>query len=251
MLVNKVFSYLKLLKRLNMLKTLYFNLRMLAFKDALKFPFLFFGKVEFGNLNGVIKIIDVPIKPGLFRWGVVCDGFAPSNMPSKFSLGKNAVLEIRGHVEIGCGVVFRLQGHLTMLNHSFMGAKTLVICADHIFIGESSRIGFGSIIMDTNHHFVIFNDCIRPRQGHIIIGNFCWIGNNSTINKGCVLPNYTIVSSKSFVSKDYSSCGENCLLVGSPAVVKKQGVRRVFDENLEQQVQAYFDLNKNAECYYL
>ena len=47
--------------------------------------------------------------------------------------------------------------------------------------------------MDTNHHYIVHDGCVHRKEGSIIIGNRCWIGNNSHISKGCVLPSNTIL----------------------------------------------------------
>lgn len=250
MQIKNITSYVRLFCKINFFKTLYFNFKMLRIKDACKFPFLFFGNVEFGHLSGKIRFL-TPVKAGLFRWGVEYDGFTPSKMPSKFSLGRNAILEIGGRVDIGCGSVFRIMGHIILSNNSLIGSRSIVVCNKKIFLGINTRVAFGGILMDTNHHFVINNNCVHPKEGSIIIGDFCWIGNNTTISKGCILPNKTIVAAKSFVAKDYTDCGENCLLVGCPAKVKQNGINRLYNRYLEEVIQTYFDINEEEKCYYL
>ena len=247
---ERIKGYFKLLVRLNYLKTLYFNFKMLPLKDACKFPFLFFGKDEFGTLTGSI-VISSSIKTGMFRWGVMIDGFTSSKVSSHFSLGRKARLEINGRVDVGCGVVFRILGDLTLLNNSFIGSRTVVACSHKIFLGEFVRVAFGNVLMDTNHHYIVHDGCVHRKEGSIIIGNRCWIGNNSHISKGCVLPSNTIVAARSFVAKDYRECGEYCLLVGSPAKMKQTDVRRLYDLKLEQAIQNYFDLHENEETYCL
>lgn len=246
----KLGVYINFFLKLNIVKTVYFNFKMLSFRDACRFPCLFFGNVEFGHLLGEVRFV-TPVKYGLFRWGVEYDGFTSIKMPSKFSLSKNAILEIRGKADIGCGSVFRIMGHIILSNNSFIGSRSIIDCCKKIFLGINTRIAFGSILMDTNHHFVIQDNCVYPKDGSIIIGDFCWIGNNTTISKGCVLPNRTIVAAKSFVAKNYVGYGENCLLVGCPAKVKQNNVSRLYNRQLEEFIQMYFDSNAEDMCYYL
>lgn len=159
---ERIKGYFKLLVRLNYLKTLYFNFKMLPLKDACKFPFLFFGKVEFGTLTGSI-VISSSIKTGMFRWGVMIDGFTSSKVSSHFSLGRKARLEINGRVDVGCGVVFRILGDLTLLNNSFIGSRTVVACSHKIFLGEFVRVAFGNVLMDTNHHYIVHDGCVHRK----------------------------------------------------------------------------------------
>lgn len=250
MSINRFLLYFRTLYKLNIIKTLYFNFKLLKLKDAIKLPFLFFGNVKLGKLSGNV-LFTVPVETGIFRWGVDYEGFAPSNMPSSFSLGKHAILEIRGRSDVACGVVFRISGHLILSKGSFIGSKSIVVCDKKISIGICSRIAFGSVLMDTNHHFVIYNNQVTPREKAITIGDYCWIGNNSTIGKGCVLPNNTIIAAKSFISKDYTELGENCLLAGCPAKVKQNGIRRLYNIEIEENIQEYFNAHKDVKFYYL
>lgn len=165
---ERIKGYFKLLVRLNYLKTLYFNFKMLPLKDACKFPFLFFGKVEFGTLTGSI-VISSSIKTGMFRWGVMIDGFTSSKVSSHFSLGRKARLEINGRVDVGCGVVFRILGDLTLLNNSFIGSRTVVACSHKIFLGEFVRVAFGNVLMDTNHHYIVHDGCVHRKEGSILL----------------------------------------------------------------------------------
>ena len=149
------------------------------------------------------------------------------------------------------GTVFRIIGHLILSNNSYIGSKSVVACNKRITIGSCSRIAFGSILMDTDHHFLLYDGKVRPKEGEIKIGDYCWIGNNTTISKGCILPNNTIVAAKSLVSKNYTDEGENCLLAGSPAKVKRTGITRLYNRELEDTIQKYFDSNVNAGFYCL
>ena len=52
-----------------MLKTIWFNFKMLPFKQAVRLPVFIFGKTEFRDLSGKI-IIDCPrVWPGMIRIG--------------------------------------------------------------------------------------------------------------------------------------------------------------------------------------
>lgn len=135
MSIKLFISYIRLFLKINFFKTIYFNFKKLRFKDACRFPCLFFGNVEFGHLSGEVRFT-VPIKFGLFRYGVESDGYAPSRMPSKFSLGRNSVLEINGRSDIGYGSVFRICEHIILSNNSFIGSNSAVGCDKEIYLGK-------------------------------------------------------------------------------------------------------------------
>lgn len=55
-LLRKVYHFLILLRRVNLIKTIYFNFKMLPFNQAIKIPILLYGKIVFHNLSGKLTI---------------------------------------------------------------------------------------------------------------------------------------------------------------------------------------------------
>lgn len=112
-----------------------------------------------------------------------------------------------------------------------------------IVFGGNSRISWDCQIMDTAFHYVenLLDGDIKPLTSPIVLGNNIWIGNRTTIAKGTVLPDYTIVASNSLVNKDFSSIGENCLIAGLPAKLKQQNIRRVFDSKVQKKLDKKFN----------
>ena len=99
MSLKKLSGYIKILRNLNIFKTILFNFKMFKFKDAYKLPCLFFGHVEM-EVHGSV-LFTVPIRTGIFRFGIENDGFAPRKARSKFSIGETGILEIRGRADVG------------------------------------------------------------------------------------------------------------------------------------------------------
>ena len=58
-------NILQLFIKLNLFRTIYFNFRVLPIRQALKFPFHFYGKVSFVNLSGKFEIVSDEIKFGM------------------------------------------------------------------------------------------------------------------------------------------------------------------------------------------
>ena len=118
---------------------------------------------------------------------------------------------------------------------SFIGSNARIMCFEYISLGDTCEITWDCQIMDTSFHYIenLLDGEIKPLTKPIVIGNNVWIGNRTTISKGAILPDYTIVASNSLVNKDFTSIGENCLIAGLPAKLKQQNIRRIFD-NKEQ-----------------
>jgi hypothetical protein len=82
-----------------------------------------------------------------------------------------------------------------------------------ISIGKGSWIAPNVGIITANHNI---NDLISHEEAKdVVIGEYCWIGMNSTILPGVVLGPKTIVGAGSVVTKSFVE--GNCIIVGNPA----------------------------------
>lgn len=105
--------------------------------------------------------------------------------------------------------------------------------------------------MDTNFHYIINTDngiTTYPKE-KIMIGKWSWVGNHTTIQKGTILPDYTIVGSNSLLNKDYSQVPSYSLMGGAPAKFIKTGLRRVFNVKSEKMLNDWFEKNSMSEKY--
>lgn len=70
----------------------------------------------------------------------------------------------------------------------------------------------------------------HPMTKPIHLGQYCWIGNRSTLMPGTVLPDRIIVASNSLLNKNYVVRGVQpySILGGMPAAVIKEGVERIY-----------------------
>lgn len=124
------------------------------------------------------------------------------------------IMDVRGHLDfsgrfyIGCGSTIRVepQAKLSIGNGSRMGANGLIFCEDTISIGENVEMSWNCQLMDTDRHEIedITTHQVYPSHVPIHIGDNVWIGNHVCINKGCAIPDDTIVTSNSLCNKNYS-----------------------------------------------
>lgn len=252
-ILNKIFGKLHYWRRIynfRIVSTLFFNFRMLPFHQAIHLPFIFYGKVEFWTLKGRVEL-QAPCHFGMVKWGVKRDGFSPSGIPSCLSLAEGASWVVRGDVDICPGCTFRIIGTLSLCDKCMIGSHNIIACNNYIFIGVNSRISFNSVITDTNFHYTSVDGQVVSKEGSVYIGDYCWIGNNSSIMKGAYIPSGSIVTSRSLINKDFEVEGENLMLAGAPAKVKRTGVKRIFDAILEGKIQRYFAENPDEKSYSL
>ena len=160
--------------------------------------------------------------------------------PCAFDYNYSIRITGKGRLHIGKGIGF--------------GSDTKIYCEKYIKIGNYCRIPYGSTFMDTNYHYSVdtVNGTICRKEGDIIIGDYNWIGNTTTIMKGTKTSEGCIIASKSHLNKDYIKLGEGktCLVIGgAPASILKENNTRVHSYELEAELNKWFKNNPNSKKY--
>ncbi len=211
--------------KINWLKTLWLNFKVLPFKSAIKCPIVVAYNTKIKNVGKIVFTND--IYPAMVSFGVIrISSFETTSNPLIFNNG--GILEIGGRFKIQPGAAFVIiKGAVIKVgNNVGIGANSKVICRKLITIGNNVRCSWDTQILDSDFHFLynIKKDKYYPRTKEIVIGNSVFIGNGCTIGKGSVLPDGCVVSCISKVSGDFTNDGENLLIAGNPAKVIKKGV---------------------------
>lgn len=240
---EKFFFIIKELSRMNILKTLKVNFKMLPFKQAIKFPIILYGKVYLLDLSGKI-VIDGPVKPRMIRIGFKWFDLWPASfLPTQLQV--MGTLTFKGPAVVSGGVNLNVQspdGRMLIGKEVLIGGGSVCKCLDSIEIGDWTRITGNCTIMDCNMHFVknIDTGVVANYKGPIKIGESCWINAGSIVTKGAVVPDFSISARNAYLSKDYSEHGTNLFLVGSPAKPTSSKVQRIFSIEKQQEYQEYF-----------
>lgn len=243
-LINRICSKIerRSINRINWIRTLYFNFRLLPYRQAKQLPFFIYGKPAFNSLCGKV-VFKCPISRGMVKINEQ-KIFAPSLQTLNTQINLCGTLIIRGKTMIGCGnKIIVAKGAVLDL-----GANTKITdfcnidCWTNITIGDGSTIAHRSQIMDSNHHFVvnINKRIIANNMVPISIGKETWVCNSTTITGGAKIPNHCIVGSNSLVNKDFSKEGDTCLIAGMPAKVITKGIFRIYDQDNEDMLINYF-----------
>jgi acetyltransferase-like isoleucine patch superfamily enzyme len=139
-------------------------------------------------------------------------------------LPENATCRIEGRVKLGPGVRVILDPGANFIigNNSYITASSVVYCANSISIGSDCAIAWGTTILDTDFHSIIYEE---GKQNSITmpikIGNKVWIGCNCTILKGVTIGDNCVIAANSLVNRDVPP---NSLVAGNPAKVIKTGI---------------------------
>lgn len=230
----------------HLLKTIYVNFRLFPIQQAIHLPFVIYNRTQIKISKSKINL-EIPAKFGIIKWGFQNDWQVSKYSPSLLMM-VNGEINILENIIIAPGVTIRIhEGNLTFGKNNFVGGQCKLLCNNNIKIGDNCMFAFGSIVADSDFHYIIHDGKIKNCNGEIIIGSGCWVGNNTTIMRGCILPDNTIVGSKSYVNKNFDGIEPYSILVGTPAKLIKTGYKKVPSE-LEGILREYFKKSKNKYC---
>lgn len=215
-------KYLKFLLRLNF-KSIYFNLKYLPFRQAIKLPILISNKVYLRVTSGKL-IIDCPISTGLIQFGYGNVGIF-DNKKSRSIWEVSGKIIFKGKCNIGHGSKISVgsSGVLILGENFVTTAETSIVAFTEIQFGNNCLLSWDILVMDTDFHKLkdeLGNIINKPRP--IIIGDKVWIGCRCLILKGTIIPNNCVIGADSIVSKVLEK--ENCLYVGSPCKMVKENI---------------------------
>lgn len=248
-IIRKILKARRTLKGVNWFKTIYLNFKTQRFSTAVKLPILVYGKLKIVNLSGSI-VLEGPIKLGRFRIGYNSDLFSASKGGALLNL--NGTILSHGYFWASVDVLLQVVGLLELEDGTFFGNGAKLRCINYIYFGVGSRMASECQAFDTNFHYMrnIRTGETYRRDGKIIVGNYCWIGNRTTLSKGTIIPDYAIVASNSLCNKDYSKEDIQAPFIGGiPAKILGQGVVRIFDIGEEAKIETYFANNPDKMTY--
>lgn len=224
------------------MKTIWFNLKMLPFNQAILLPITLYSKTIFRNLSGKIIIDTKHITHNMIKLGA--DWWYPATSRPQVMWCIYGKLIFKGPISFPQGTYIHIAKNGVLqfgTNGTFIGTNSKIMCFDKIEIGDGTQITWDCQIYDTSFHYVKSDGIINDLTSPIKIGSNVWIGNNTTITKGVNIPDYSIISSHSLVNKDLKQYGEHCLFAGCPILLKRRGVVRIFDEEQEKRL----DIERN------
>lgn len=223
-LLNKI----RTLLRINLTKTVLFNFRMFPIRTAVHLPIVFYGRCQV--VTGGKVQLNIEPSFGLLVIGInhsLTYGIKGSHTDVTY-FRISGTLIINGYNNTfanGCKIYIKNGAYLCIGGNVLIQNHSKVHCAKSISIGEHCRISWETQIFDTNMHYLISPDGRIPNnKNSVVIGSNCWIGNRCTIQKGTMLPEFSIVASNSLVNKDFTSQPWG-ILAGTPAQLISIGVK--------------------------
>lgn len=232
-------------QRLDFYKTFIINLRLFGFKGITIFPIFIYKNTHIFCLGKIV--FKTELRKGLLRIGqldIKSQGIT--------KLNNRGTIIIGNYVEIGGTAIIDNHGTINLDGYNRISDGTKLIIRDSLVIGEQTDVGFHSFVMDSDDHFTIDikSKKIANNNRPIRIGKCCWIGSNTYIKKGAIIPDFTIVASaNALITKDYSGMSPYSILGGNPIKLLKSGLCRVRCIEFERVLKEYFKENPNEEYY--
>lgn len=212
-----------------------FNFHYLPFKQALKFPIIFYNKVKFVNLKGEVHI-NGPIKRRMIGIGYPGNSLFNNNGKIMWdNRGGKVIFNGTFGINPGCGFRIMNNAQLTIGNNVSIGQNSKISCFNKINIGNSTLISWDFQIMDSDFHpfYNLNKKEISTFSRPITIGEECFIGSRTTILKGSFVPANCVVGAYSLLNKNYGA-EKFSLIAGIPASVKYIGVTRLQNESIDE-----------------
>ncbi len=145
-----------------------------------------------------------------------------------FVYAADTFLEINQDVEIGNLAIALVEGQKHVLRigqkTTFGGVEIVQHGNTECYIGEDCMFSKDVIIRVVDGHTILdcHNNVINSPKHPLTIGRHCWIGVGSVLLKNVVLPDYTIIGSRSVVSKEFNE--PHTIIAGVPAKIIKRNV---------------------------
>ena len=203
--------------------SLYFNFKVLPYKQAIKLPFyVYVWPTVISNKGKILFESPFPIRSGMVRIG---RQRTPISQPRDFIIKNRGTIVFKGKCYLGHHMLIQVDrgGYLEFGDQSGLSIGSRVVCKKKIIFKYKARSSWECQFYDTNFHPVI--DMVRNKpikmDAPIVIGEKVWIGHNVIISKGVKLADEIIVSAGSVVKKSFSS--PNSIISGNPAEMIDDG----------------------------
>lgn len=246
--LKKLFTVIRTLLKINLFKTVYFNLKKLPLNKALKLPIHFYGKVDFVNLQGEFVINKETVNFGMIVFGGKHEMVISSNVATRIYNSGKIVFDGEAMFARGINIMVWNYGELLFGSNFSLGSLSRIICFRKITFKENVLISWEVQIVDTDFHFIVSDDKIKDNCGEVFIDRNVWIGSRSSILKKTFLPINSIVGSDSLCSGNYlEKYGDSILLAGVPAKMIRNNVSYLREKKMEMELLHYFNSNRNQE----
>ncbi len=189
--------------QIGILNTVRMNLYYFGWKGVLHAYIIASRSLKITELKGVIQYDGAKIYTGCIKIGFT--HVAIFDQRYERSIWHNSGnIYVKGKVVLGQGTRIANSGELYFGNDFTTTAKCNIICEKKISFGDDVLISWDTLFMDNDFH-KIFNkdgDTVVNQPKSIAVGNHVWIGCNTKVLKGSVIPNNSVVAAGSLITHE-------------------------------------------------
>lgn len=179
-----------------------------------------------GIKRGCIQIEGNEIYKGMLQIGHdrIATGLLGGKKSSVIFEG-NGHLVFKGKADLSQGISVHVMNNAEIIIGSgiYTNGYCTIRCSKKIEIGKDNMWGWNVFVVDTDGHPIYDSEHnISNNNEEIIIGNDVWLGADSRVLKGAILPDGCILGMGSVATRKEET--QNAIMVGSPAKVVKTGI---------------------------
>jgi len=214
---------LKFLRKVNV-RSLYYNLKLLPFSQAIKMPILISNRVLISSLKGSI-VLNGEVSPGLVQIGYGRVGIF-DYVRSRSVIDIDGTMRCNGKVRIGHGSKIHVgpSGELVLGDNFLINAESTIVANSKVTFGNNVLLSWDVLVMDDDFHSII--DVATKKQINtpkpIVIGSHVWIGARCLILKGSVMPDNSILAANTMLAGKLQK--EGSVYGGNPVKVIKENI---------------------------
>lgn len=222
MKIGKMFRF-ALFALASLPKTVYFNLKTLPLKQALKLPILVGYKTKIVHAHPhVIQFApECKVRTFLVRIGFGGSESVPAKTRGLVNIA-GGKLTFGGQACFAEGATLDVSGNMTIGKNFSTNKNAFISCSKEITIGERVMLGWDVEIFDASGHTVYQNGEPKISQKPIVIGNHVWLASHAQLLKGAQVGDDSVVAWRTLVTKAFPESG--LLIAGNPAQVKQTGI---------------------------
>lgn len=225
--LKKLFGYRHMLRYLH--KTIYFNFRSLPFSQAVKLP-IWLYRPHIVSCKGKV-ILGGAIRSGMIRMGFNMVSIYPRN---GVTIENRGVMVFNGRCSIGNDSYISVGRHRKIVFGDRCTATASLKLASHcgITFGDKVSIGWNCMFIDTDFHRLTRVDGKKVKAyGEIKVGNNVWFGNNCTVMKNTVIPDFTTIAAGTMLVGRLDTPEKVVIGNKRTTEVLKSGIWRNFDDD--------------------
>ena len=202
--------------------SLWFCLRYLPLKQAIRIPLLVKPFIKIGELHRGDIILPDEVYRGMVSWGFEGSEARGTN-PTHISIHNGGKLILHGKTIILKGTAIVINGANISIGKNFLcNANCHFHATKDITIGNDCLLGWNIQLNTTDGHATFHNGIQNEMAAPITLADHVWVGADTLIFKRTAIAKGCIIAQRSLVSKPFDK--PHCLIAGIPAKVVRESV---------------------------